>query len=70
MTSTDHDDFGIKHSNFRFRFATKSSNEQDELAERACDKETATLKLSGFPGNDGTFNGWKVQPLHIPALVS
>ena len=70
MTSNDHDDFGIKHSNFRFRFATKFSSEQDQLVERAGDKEMATLKLTGFPGDDVMIKGWKLQPLHIPPLVS
>ena len=62
-------DFGEKHSYFRFRFAasTLTSRQREEIAER--DTEMI-LKLSGFPTDDAMFAGWRVQPLRIPPIVS
>ena len=49
--------FGIEHYNFRFNFAGEVN------------KKTA-LTLSGLPGDGVMINGWKIQPLHIPPVVS
>ena len=68
---SSNDDFGEKHSHFRFCFSTNilPSREQKEIFERESDTELM-LKLSGFPANDIMSTGWRVQPLCIPPLVS
>ena len=60
-------DFGEKHSHFRFHFSTNT------LREKTAERESYTemmLKLSGFPADGVMTAGWRVQPLHIPPLVS
>ena len=49
--------FGKEHSNFRFHFAEE-------------DNTKTALALSGFPNDDVLVNGWKVQPLRTPPVVS
>ena len=68
---SSNDDFGEKHSHFRFHFATNTllSREQEETVERESDTEMV-LKLSGFPADDVISTGWRVQPLRMPPLVS
>ena len=68
---SSNDDFGEKHSHFRFCFSTNTlpSRQIEERAERESDTEMM-LKLSGFPDDDVISTGWRVQPLRIPPLVS
>ena len=61
------DKFGIEHSNFKFHFATKPSQEQEKLAKKQTERKEI-VKLSGFDKN--TTKGWKVKPLLIPPVVS
>ena len=64
-------DFGEKHSHFQFHFSTNTlpSSQREETADNGRDTEMM-LKLSGFPADDVMSAGWRVQPLHIPPLVS
>ena len=68
---SSNDDFGEKHSHFRFRFATNPlpSRQKEEIAMRESDTEMM-LKLSGFPADSVITAGWRVQSLHIPSIVS
>ena len=58
VLKTTSNKFGIEHCNFRFQFTGEKPNE-----------ETA-LTLSGLPDDGVMINGWKVQPLRIPPVVS
>ena len=39
------------------------------LDHKECD-EKRIVKLTGFPGNEVTIKGWRVEPLHMPPVVS
>ena len=65
MTSSDK--FGQEHFNFRFHFATKTSQEQEKLTEQQGKREEILL-LSGF--DKSMTKGWKVKPLLFPPVVS
>ena len=64
-------DFGEKYSHFRFRFSINAlpSRQREETAEGESGTEMM-LKLSGFPPDGVMSAGWRVQPLHIPPIVS
>ena len=65
---TSNEKFGIEDSNFRFRFSAKTYP-PGEPDDKECDKEKI-VKLTGFPADEVMIKGWRVEPLHVPPVVS